>query len=184
MTTFWAILAILRFQAVWLVFVVGAANGLWLPGVVGAAALVAIQCAYSPNIARELVFFVVTILLALIAELVFSGLRSITYAAHWPAGYFAPVWIFGLWLAFATAVPATRFLLVSNATLKSIPLGLVFGPLAYYGAARYGAITIMDPVWFSLTIIGIVWALAFPALVATHITLFPFVAAKAEPASN
>ncbi|MEM8976709.1 MAG: DUF2878 domain-containing protein [Pseudomonadota bacterium] len=184
MTTFWAILAILRFQAVWLVFVIGAANGLWLPGVVGAAGLIAIQCAYSPNIGRELAFFLVTILVALAAELAFSGFQSITYAAHWPDGYFAPVWIFGLWLAFATAIPATRFLLVSNATLKSVPLGLVFGPLAYYGAARYGAITILEPFWISLAIVGIVWALAFPALIATHAALFPPVAEQAEQASD
>ncbi len=184
MTTFWAILAILRFQAVWLVFVIGAANGLWLPGVVGAALLVAIQCAYSSNIGREFVFFLLTILVALVAELVFSGFQSITYSAHWPVGYFAPVWIFGLWLAFATAIPATRFLLASNATLKSVPLGLVFGPLAYYGAARYGAISILDPFWFSLAIIGVVWALAFPALIAVHAALFPTVAEQAEPATT
>ena len=173
MTTFWAVVAILRFQAVWLVFVIGAANGLWLPGVVGAIVLIAIQLAYSSNVARELAFLSITVGIAFIAELIFHWSQAIEYSAHWPAGYFAPVWIFGLWLALATALPATRYLLASNAIVKSIPLGILFGPLAYFGAARYGAIAILEPFWISLGVIGAVWACAFPALIVAHATLFP-----------
>lgn len=183
MTTFSAILAILRFQFVWLLFVFGAANGYWWPGVAGAAVLIAIQIATSLNRGREVVYFGLTLLIAFAAEVIFSSTSAITYSAHWPVDGFAPVWIFGLWLAFSTAIPATRFLVGSNAAGKSILLGLIFGPLAYYGAAQYGAIAIDDPFWRSLAVIGAVWAVAFPLLVMVHAALFPAAANQEQPAS-
>ena len=168
MTTLSALLAIVRFQVVWLVFVIGAANDLWWPGVAGAAVLMAIQLAYANNRAKELLFFASAIVIALAAEVVFYSTDALRYLAHWPNEFFAPVWIFGLWLAFATAIPATLSLLATNAALKSVLLGFIFGPIAYYGAAQYGAITVGEPFWVKLAVIGIVWAVVFPAMIKSY----------------
>ena len=173
MTTASAIFAIVRFQVVWLIFVIGAGNGVWWPGLLAAAVLLMLHLLYSANRILEIAAFGLAILVAFAAEVIFASLGPITYSAHWPESFFAPVWIFGLWLALATAIPATRHLLASNATLKSIPLGLIFGPLAYIGAAQYQAITIEPPYWQSVAIIGLTWAAAFPAMVMIFRRLSP-----------
>ena len=168
MTTLSAVFAIVRFQVVWLVFVIGAANGLWWPGVAGAAVLLAIQLAYAHNPRKELLFFALAIVIAAAAELVFYTTDALIYSAYWPNELFAPIWIFGLWLAFATAIPATISLLATHAAFKSALLGLIFGPVAYYGAAQYRTITIGEPFWVKLAVIGIAWALVFPAMIKSY----------------
>lgn len=173
MTTSSAILAIVRYQLVWLAFVISAGYGMWWPGMLAAAIVVAIQLARSTNRGLELLAFGGALLVALVAELIFASFTTMRYAAHWPGGLFAPLWIFGLWLALATAIPATRFLLGAHAVAKSILLGLVFGPLAYIGSAQNEAITIGAPYWQNVAIIGIVWAVAFPAMVLIYERLFP-----------
>ena len=168
MTTLTAVFAIVRFQVVWLAFVIGAANGLWWPGVVGAAVLMGIQLAYANNGRKEFLFFTLAILIAATAEVVFYKTEALIYSAHWPNQLFAPIWIFGLWLAFATAIPAMISLLATHAASKSVLLGLIFGPIAYSGAAQSGAIAIGEPVWAQLAVIGIGWALVFPAMIKSY----------------
>ncbi|MCA9449466.1 MAG: DUF2878 family protein, partial [Candidatus Omnitrophica bacterium] len=43
-------------------------------------------------------------------------------------------------------------------------LGLIGGPLAYWGGENLGGIQLSDPLWRSLTAVGIEWAIAFPIL--------------------
>ena len=68
----------------------------------------------------------------------------------------APLWLIGLWIAFA------GFLQVTLTYLRERPVsqwlaGAVGGPLAYWSGARLGAITLNGPLPLALGILALSW---------------------------
>nr|WP_281282000.1 DUF2878 domain-containing protein [Aliikangiella coralliicola] len=61
-----------------------------------------------------------------------------------------PVWLLLLWLTFALSFPACYSWLQSRPVKVAVILGCVFGPLAYWGAAKLNTVTIVLPVLFTL----------------------------------
>jgi hypothetical protein len=75
-----------------------------------------------------------------------------------------PLWMTALWANFATTLN------VSLASLQGRPwlaasLGLVGGPAAYWGGAKLGAMTLLDPI-AGLLALALGWALLTPLLLA------------------
>lgn len=85
------------------------------------------------------------------------------YAAGAEVAGGPPLFMIGLWMAFAT-LPN-----VSLSWLKQRPaVAVLFGAIAaapsYYAGAKIGALTMGEPIWQSLVLIGAAWAMALPAL--------------------
>ena len=75
----------------------------------------------------------------------------------------APIWLTGLWAAFATIIPLCFTWLNGRLWLASI-LAAVSGPMSYMAGGKMGAMTV-SPDWFSISMIAIEWAVAMPLLV-------------------
>jgi len=75
---------------------------------------------------------------------------------------YIPTWMIGLWLAFACTLNVSMRWLQHQLTLAAL-LGAIFGPLAYVGAEKLGAITLPGPT-SDLAWIALEWGLVLPLL--------------------
>lgn len=80
-----------------------------------------------------------------------------------------PVWMIALWANFATTLNLSLAGLQSRPGLAAL-LGLVGGPLAYWGGAGLGAMTFVAPLPALITL-ALGWALLTPLLLALAATL-------------
>ena len=76
-------------------------------------------------------------------------------------GVLPPVWVWALWLGFAS-LPNGSFTWLQGRPGLQMLLGLLFGPLAYWTGAKMGAAGM--PEASALVVIGLAWALAFRAI--------------------
>lgn len=160
------LLKFLLFQAVWLSCAIGAGFGTSWPGIIAAAVVVAWNLASSPQWCRATIIVLATGTTGFLAESLLVSAGFIRYSAAWPTEGLAPVWIVGLWLAFGTTLESTRQLLGSRPLAKSMLLGVLLGPFAYFAGQRLSALTLAQPSWPSYLAISAVWGLAYPALLA------------------
>ena len=148
------LLNVLLYQAGWFACVLGAAWNYPIIGGLGALALAEVEAK-----------------LMLCACLIGFGVDSRQHALGvftfktdpgWPL--WLPLWVFVIWLQFATLFHYALSWLSGRYLLASL-LGMLGGPLAYWGGVRLGAAVLgKDTVW-SLLALGLAWALVTPLLV-------------------
>ena len=160
---------LLGYQASWLIAVVAAGQGTWWPGVVATVAFAAWQLATAPN--REGALRALA--LALLAGVVIDGLLAragvLRFAAAAPAfpSAGAPLWILGLWLAFAMTLTRSLAFLQRRLALAAV-FGAVGAPLAYLAAERgWQAVAFASPAWQAMLALSVAWALVLPLLAAS-----------------
>lgn len=150
-------------QAVWFSSVLGAANGWpWL-GVLAAALMIGAYLWRTTHRLRLLGLVLVAGLIGLVGETLLMRMEFVRYAENVPFLTWPPAWLLALWLAFATTLDLSLGFLKGRLGIAAI-LGAIFGPLAYFGGARLGAMTFGDPLWLSLVVMALFWALAMPVL--------------------
>lgn len=158
--------------AAWFAVAMLAARGHFLLAVLPSLAAVGLHLALTPSAGRraELLLSTAACGLGLIVEAIHMAAGAIHYAPQATPGGLPPAFMVGLWAAFATLVN------VSLAWIKDrLLLAAIFGALAsvpsYYAGSKLGALEFGEPVWQSLAIIGLVWAVAFPLLLQFARTL-------------
>lgn len=168
----------LAFNLVWLACAIGAARGTNTVGVTSAIAFVltALWARNWPRVDAALV--VASGMVGVIAETMLAQAGLVQYGAPFLGNGIAPPWIVALWLAFGVTISTSTKLLGTRASAKAAALGLVFGPLAYAGGQKLGALAINGDPARAFVAIAIVWAIAFPALVMLHATLRRSVSAE------
>jgi len=74
-----------------------------------------------------------------------------------------PLWLACLWLIFATTL---RHSLDWSRThrLYGTVLGFVGGPLSYYAGSQLSEVTLAPPLWRTLLLLAIIWAITIPML--------------------
>ena len=155
------LLNIAVFQVGWFSCVLGAARGRpWL----GLAVVAIIVAGWLASAPRPSALLQLTVLTALVGYswdswLTVSGL--IGYQAG-PLSPLAPLWILALWLLLATTLHVSLRWLQFKLPLAAV-LGALSAPLAYVGAARLGALTLVrfQPALWAL---ALGWALLLPLL--------------------
>ncbi|UCD56142.1 MAG: DUF2878 domain-containing protein [Candidatus Hydrogenedentota bacterium] len=75
----------------------------------------------------------------------------------------ATLWLLTLWLNFSLALNESLKWFHEHLFTAAI-LGSIFGPLAYFGASRLGAVQLATPVLHSLVQVGIAWLVAMPLM--------------------
>lgn len=152
------------FYAGWLVAVLLAARGWGLAAVAASVGVVVLHLLIDEDRQGEFRLIVIAAAFGLIAEslLIASGVSS--YALGTPGSVVPPLWLVGLWMAFATTMNVSLAWLKSHIPLAAL-LGAFAGPASYFAGARLGAMTLAEPVWQSLLLIGVLWAVAFPVLI-------------------
>ena len=145
------------YEAAWLACVFGAAGGYpWL-GIVVCLTAVGIHLLRTDQLQSELLLISAIVLYGATFDSLLAQSGWISYQQHFPSAAFAPLWIIGLWAAFATIVRTSLQWLKGRSVLAAA-LGALGGPLAYLAGARLGAIEIIE-VWPAAVTLGLGWAL-------------------------
>ena len=75
--------------------------------------------------------------------------------------WFAPLWLLGLWLVFATTLASSLSWLSSRPFVAAV-LGALCAPLSYAAGHHLGALRVGAPQLHSLLIAAVVWSLFLP----------------------
>ena len=150
-------LAVVGMNTVWLASVLCAAQGLPWIGPVLAIAFAGVMLSGSKEYLADTWLIVLAIAAGLIADslLYHIGLIAFPEPANW--GKPVPLWMLGLWINLAAALPACLYWLIDRPGLAAI-FGLIGGPAAYYSGQQFGAITVSG--LLAYLIVGIAFALA------------------------
>ena len=154
----------LLFQLCWIAFVAGAGRGNAWIGFVPLAAFAAWQLRASTVRRADLTLMGLAAVLGFAVDTSFVQSGALHYAAPVPSAEVAPVWIVGMWIAFALTLNHSLAFLRHNLP-AAIALGLFGGPLAYaVAASRFGAVAFDGTPLFAIALIGIAWAALTPLL--------------------
>lgn len=149
--------------ASWFATVVAAAAGHgWLAAAASFAAVV-VNVGLAQQRAIELKLIALAAFTGLIVEAFLMTLGFANYAAPGAVPGVPPAWLIVMWMAFATLLNVSFAGLKERLMLAAV-LGFFGGALAYYSGAKLGAMQLSEPVSISLSAVGALWAIAFPAL--------------------
>lgn len=161
---FWANL--IGYQIVWFAAVIGASLGSVWWGVGAGAAFVCAQAWASGSRRADLRLVAVALYLGMTVDGILAASGWARYATPHPALPLggAPIWILALWAAFAMTFNHSLAAFRDRPALAGV-LGLVGGPLVYWGASRgWGAISFAAPAWRGLAWLAVSWAIAMVVL--------------------
>lgn len=154
---------LLIYQAIWLACVLGAARGFPSLGSFAALAAVVWHLSRVERPAEEFKLILLTGMIGGIWDSLLVDFGLIRYFSGSLAPWLAPVWIFSLWMAFATTFNVCLRWLHGRFRLASL-FGLLGGPLAWWAGARLGALEWGNfPV--TLAALGLGWAILMPGLI-------------------
>ena len=162
MNAFAALFQFLAFDVAWASAVAGGAGGWPWIGVLPALGVLALHLFVSRAVVwAELRAVVAIAVFGILLETGFMGAGLVTFTGTPVLGMLPPIWVWALWLGFASLPNGSLGWLQGRSGLQML-LGLVFGPLAYWTGAKMGAAEM--PGAGALTIIGLAWALAMRAI--------------------
>jgi hypothetical protein len=151
------IIGMVTFQVLWMALVL-TAGSLWsLAAAVGTVVITVLQLAIaSPPLGPGLLFLVLGGALGTALDTVMTAagvIDPVRLILPYPV---TPLWLIGLWVAFA------GFLKVSLTYLRDRPrlqwvLGVLGGPLAYWSGARFGAVALHPNQPLALACLGLAW---------------------------
>lgn len=154
------LLNIIAFQIGWFACVLGGAHGWpWL-GVVVTAVVIALHLYRAPRPRMEAMLIGVSGLLGLIADSLLTGIGLLRFPSGQLHAQLAPYWMVAMWMLFATTLNVSLGWLKPRLGLAAL-LGMIAGPLAYYGGAKLGGVSFANPLASLLAVAG-VWTLAMP----------------------
>lgn len=177
MQAFSALFQFVAFDIAWASAVAGGAGGWpWL-GALPALAVLALHMFVSRDrLWAEARLVLAVALFGILLETGFMGAGLVTFRGTPVLGVLPPVWVWALWLGFASLPNGSLTWLQGRSGLQML-LGLVCGPLAYWTGAKMGAAEM--PGGGTLLVIGLAWALAFRAIMLLADTISP--AADVKP---
>ncbi len=156
---------VLAFQVGWFACVLGGAHGLPWVGPLAAVVIVGWHLSRAARPRQELRL----ILAAGLAGALLDSLLVAVGLTRYPSGtlipHAAPYWIVAMWLLFATLPNVSLRWLKGRSGLAAM-LGLLGGPLAYYGGAQLGGVVFPRGTGSALVALAVVWGLATPTLMA------------------
>jgi len=152
------------FNFVWIITVFGAAGGLAWAGPAALLIFATIQVSMAARPRYDLAAMGVFATAGLLIDSAWSLSGAVSYAAPWPAGNFAPLWLVTLWAAFSLTIGHSLAWLRPRPVLAGL-FGLLGGGFSYWVGARIGAVEAAIPAWLYGAAVGLCWAVALPALI-------------------
>ena len=145
------------FQLGWFACVLGAAYGVPWWAFLCAVVIVGGQLVYAQQIKPALALIVISVIVGGMLDQILLNHQLLQYQSHGWSSRVVPVWILGLWMLFASTLN------VSLRWLREYPMvaalfGAIGGPLAYLGAAKLGAVFILQTP-LSYGVLSVAWAL-------------------------
>ena len=157
----------IAFQAGWFASVFGAAKNLGWLGPLLVLFIVPLQIYFLTEERRAEIIFAITcgLLGFLLETAMISGNVYFIIDRRWNS--ICPPWMAGLWFNFAPLVCISLRWLKGRYFLSGI-LGGIFGPIAYWGGEKLGALTIADIFLQGYFPLALLWAIIFPGLIFLH----------------
>ena len=150
------------FQVGWFACVLGAANDKELLGMTIALGAIIYHVVTQGDLRKELKLVLVAVVIGLFWETWVLNLDILRYPSHPEALFWAPTWLIMMWALFATTINLSMGWLKGRWIL-SVFMGAVFGPLAFIGGERLGAVVFLDSTLTMITL-SIGWGLLMPLL--------------------
>ena len=158
-----AVVNFVAFQAGWFACVLGAAHGHpWL-GSIAVLLVFALHLALAPDPWAQVRLALVAVAIGFVLETALLASGVARYAEPGPYPVLPPVWILAMWVLLATLLDSSLAWLQKRLWLAVLFAG-VGAPMSYAGGARLGGMEIAEPLWRSFAVMGVLWAVAFPAL--------------------
>ena len=151
------------FKLGWAACVFGGAAGTPWIGVLAVLAVVALHAWRSPDGGAELRLVLLAGALGTVWDSLLVATGVLVYPSGQLATWLAPVWISGLWMAFATSLNVTMRWMRERLFVAAV-FGAVGGPLAFWGGTRLGAVAFPDST-LAIVVLGVGWMLLMPTLV-------------------
>ena len=151
------------FQIGWFACVLGAAHDLPWAGTAVAAAIVAAHIGTAARPLQELKLVVIALLIGTVWDSALIALGWLDFKSGFLVHGMAPHWILALWALFATTLNFSLGWLKARLP-AAVVLGAVAGPLAYWGGASLGAVSLVEPLPAAAAL-SAGWALFTPLLV-------------------
>lgn len=152
------------FNIVWFITVFGAAAGLAWAGPAAFLVFAAVTVSTSPRPRYDYAAMAVFAAAGIVLDSAWSLAGLVSYGAGWPSPQFAPIWLISLWAAFALTIGHSLAWLRPRRALAGL-FGLLGGGFSYWVGARVGAVETVIPAWQYGLGVGLVWAVALPALI-------------------
>ena len=151
------------FSVGWTACVAGAGQGFAWLGPVLLLPLLGIQYALTPDLRREWRFLALLAVLGIVLDSLFALSGMLQYQPFPWGPPLAPLWIGALWVMFGTTLGRSLSWLAERPALAAL-LGLLGGPISYFAGQRLGAVSFGVSPALALSLVGIAWAIAMPAL--------------------
>ena len=153
------------FQVGWFACVLGAANDKELLGMIIALGVIIYHVVTQGDLRKELKLILVALAIGLLWETWVLNLDILRYPSHPESLFWAPSWLVMMWALFATTINLSMGWLKGRWVL-SVFMGAVFGPLAFIGGERLGAVVFLDST-LSIITLSVGWGLLMPLLLWT-----------------
>ena len=150
------------FQVGWFACVLGAANDKELLGMIIALGVIIYHVINQGDSRKELKLVLVAVAIGLFWETWVLNLDILRYPSHPETLFWAPIWLIMMWALFATTINLSMGWLKGRWFL-SVFMGAVFGPLAFIGGERLGAVVFLDST-LSIITLSVGWGLLMPLL--------------------
>jgi hypothetical protein len=157
------VLNFLAFQAGWFSCVLGAANGYPMAGAVAVLLVASLHLGLAYNPRKELVLILLAAVIGALFDTLLLQTGWLSYANGMLWAGTAPYWIVAMWLLFATTLNVSLRWLRGNYIAAAL-LGLIGGPMSYYGGAKLGALIFIN-MPAALAALAVGWAVVTPFLV-------------------
>ena len=153
------------FQVGWFACVLGAANDKEFLGMIIALGVIIYHVINQGDSRKELKLILVALAIGLLWETWVLNLDILRYPSHPDALFWAPTWLIMMWALFATTINLSMGWLKGRWVL-SVFMGAVFGPLAFIGGEKLGAVVFLDST-LSIITLSVGWGLLMPLLLWT-----------------
>ncbi|MDB2649591.1 DUF2878 domain-containing protein [Porticoccaceae bacterium] len=153
------------FQVGWFACVLGAANDKELLGMIIALGVIIYHVVTQGDLRKELKLILVALAIGLLWETWVLNLDILRYPSHPESLFWAPSWLVMMWALFATTINLSMGWLKGRWAL-SVLMGAVFGPLAFIGGEKLGAVVFLDST-LSIITLSVGWGLLMPLLLWT-----------------
>jgi len=150
------------FQVGWFACVLGAAKDKELLGMIIALGVIICHVATQGDSRKELKLVLIASAIGLIWETWVLNLDILRYPSHPEALFWPPTWLIMMWALFATTINLSMAWLKGRWVL-SVLMGAVFGPLAFIGGERLGAVVFLDST-LSIITLSVGWGLLMPLI--------------------
>lgn len=150
----------LLFQAGWFACVFGG-NTIALAAT---AIILFIHLIWIGNWQKEKQLLAITFLLGCAVDSFLGNLKILQFSPQLnDDGRILPLWLACLWLIFGTTLRHSLDWSRSHKLYGSL-LGLFGGPLSYLAGAKLTDVTLAQPLWQTLLILAVIWAIIIPLL--------------------